>query len=71
MGGFGSAVMELFADSGMFDMRLMRLGVGDTFVEHATQPELRRQFGIDAEGIAAAARRIVSDEAHGAESQTR
>ncbi len=60
MGGFGSAVMELLNDQGIFDVRMMRLGIGDIFVEHATQQELRRMFGIDRDGIMEAARRIMS-----------
>ncbi|MDD5170875.1 MAG: 1-deoxy-D-xylulose-5-phosphate synthase [Syntrophales bacterium] len=60
MGGFGSAVMELLADRGIFDCRIIRLGIGDTFVEHATQQELRHMFGIDNKGIIAAARRMMT-----------
>jgi len=60
MGGFGSAVMELLADRGIFDVQILRLGVGDEFVEHATQTELRRKFGIDRDGILEAARRIMT-----------
>jgi 1-deoxy-D-xylulose-5-phosphate synthase len=57
MGGFGSAVVELLADRNM-GCATRRLGVPDTFVEHATQAELRSMAGIDAAGIAAAAREL-------------
>ncbi|MDQ5987132.1 MAG: 1-deoxy-D-xylulose-5-phosphate synthase [Syntrophus sp. SKADARSKE-3] len=60
MGGFGSAVVELLADQGISDNRIVRLGVGDQFVEHATQQELRRTFCIDRDGIFEAARRIMT-----------
>jgi len=61
MGGFGSAVLELFAEKGIYDCVTRRLGVGDVFMEHATQAELRAAAGIDAEGIAAAARGLCLD----------
>jgi 1-deoxy-D-xylulose-5-phosphate synthase len=56
MGGFGSAVLELFAERGLTGVAVRRLGIPDEFTEHATQRELRRIYGIDAEGIAAAVR---------------
>ena len=60
MGGFGSALMELLADEGIFGYRIERLGVQDVFVEHATQTELRRKYGIDEEGIREAVRKMIS-----------
>ncbi len=59
MGGFGSAVLELFAEAGIFGVAVRRLGIPDEFAQHATQKELRRLYGIDAEGIAAAVREMV------------
>ncbi len=50
-GGFGSAVLELFEKNGITDCRVKRLGVPDEFVEHGSQKELRKIFGLDAEGI--------------------
>ena len=61
MGGFGSAVMECLSDAAIYDTRLVRLGVGDEFVEHATQQELRHRFGLDSEGIVKAALKLMSD----------
>ena len=59
MGGFGSAVLELFEEKGMHDIIVKRLGIKDKFVEHATQKELRRMCGIDEEGIMEAARSVM------------
>jgi 1-deoxy-D-xylulose-5-phosphate synthase len=50
-GGFGSAVLELLADQGLFGVAVKRLGIPDTFVEHGSQEILRQKFGLDAEGI--------------------
>lgn len=54
-GGFGSAVLELFAENGVAGVQVRRLGIRDQFVEHATQAELRAIHGIDEAGILAAA----------------
>lgn len=60
MGGFGSAVLELFAQRGLTGVTVRRLGIPDEFAQHATQKELRRMYGIDAEGIAAAVRGMLN-----------
>ncbi len=57
-GGFGSAVLEMLQDKGISEIRVIRLGIPDEFVEHATQAELRNTYGIDRDGIIAAARKI-------------
>jgi 1-deoxy-D-xylulose-5-phosphate synthase len=49
-GGFGSAVLELFEEHGVM-CPAGRLGLPDRFVEHGTQAELKRELGLDAEGI--------------------
>jgi 1-deoxy-D-xylulose-5-phosphate synthase len=59
MGGFGSAVLELFAERGLTGVAVRRLGLTDKFAPHATQKELRRIYGIDAEGIVAAVREML------------
>jgi len=59
MGGFGSAVLELFEEKGIHDVIVKRLGIKDKFVEHASQKELRRMYGIDEEGIMGAARSVM------------
>ncbi len=53
-GGFGSAVLELLFDRGMQDVKVRRLGIPDRYIEHGSQAQLRRDLGIDAEGIATA-----------------
>ncbi len=58
MGGFGSAVLELLAGAGIYDVQVRRLGIPDRFFEHATQQELRRQVGIDRDSILAVAREM-------------
>jgi 1-deoxy-D-xylulose-5-phosphate synthase len=50
-GGFGSAVLELFADQGLLGIPVKRLGIPDTFVEHGSQAILRQKYGLDAAGI--------------------
>ncbi|MDF1581349.1 MAG: 1-deoxy-D-xylulose-5-phosphate synthase [Desulfuromonadales bacterium] len=51
-GGFGSAVLELFAAAGLTP-HVLTLGIPDTFVEQGTQTELRALLQIDAAGVAA------------------
>ena len=60
MGGFGSAVLELLADNGASGVAVTRLGVPDEFAPHGPVRELRRMFGLDAEGIAATARKMMA-----------
>jgi 1-deoxy-D-xylulose-5-phosphate synthase len=50
-GGFGSAVLELFQERGLFPIQVRRLGIPDTFVEHGPQALLREKYGIDENGI--------------------
>jgi 1-deoxy-D-xylulose-5-phosphate synthase len=59
MGGFGSAVLELLADNGTCGVSVTRVGLPDEFAPQATQKELRRMYGIDAQGIAATARKMM------------
>ena len=53
-GGFGSALLELFADQAP-GTRVVRLGLPDRFLDHAEQDAQWRDAGIDAESIARAA----------------
>lgn len=57
-GGFGSAVLEFFADNG-YRVQTKRLGIPDTFVEHGTPDELYSMLGLDTEGIANSIRAII------------
>ena len=59
MGGFGSAILELFEKRGIRNITVKRIGIKDEFVEHASQAELRRMYGIDEEGIMEAARHMM------------
>jgi 1-deoxy-D-xylulose-5-phosphate synthase len=58
-GGFGSAVLELLFDNGLQDVKVKRLGIPDRYIEHGSQAQLRKDLGIDAAGIAAAAEGFV------------
>ncbi len=52
-GGFASAILELLTDNDALDgKRIKRLGIGDVFVEHGTQQELRTITGLTAHNIA-------------------
>lgn len=50
-GGFGSAVLELLEEKGIFSGKIKRLGIPDIFVEHGSPEILRYKYGLDAEGI--------------------
>ena len=58
-GGFGSAVLEALNDQGMTHIAVERLGVPDIFVEHGPPDVLRAKYGLDADGIVAAAARLM------------
>ncbi len=53
IGGFGSAVAEYLADK-QADFKLLRLGIGDEFVEHAKSAQLYKKLHLDATEIAKA-----------------
>ncbi|HTY20377.1 MAG TPA: 1-deoxy-D-xylulose-5-phosphate synthase [Geobacteraceae bacterium] len=52
-GGFGSAILELLEEERICDVRIKRLGIHDRFIEHGSQAQLRKDVGLDPEGIAA------------------
>jgi len=54
-GGFGSAVLELFARRGLPNMKVRILGLPDRFMEHGTQDILRHKGKIDTPAITSAA----------------
>src|SRR5512136_1899798 len=60
LGGFGSAILELFEQESITDVRIKRLGIPDRFIEHGSQAQLRRDLGLDGQGIAAAAEEFLS-----------
>ncbi|HTU02047.1 MAG TPA: hypothetical protein VMG58_09535, partial [Candidatus Sulfotelmatobacter sp.] len=58
-GGFGSAVLELFADLGLQGVQVRRLGVPDVLVAQGKPQVLRARFGLSTEGILEAAEALV------------
>jgi len=62
MGGFGSAVLEFFEEKNIQDVWVKRLGIGDEFVEQATQAEQRNLCNIDEQGIVAAVEAMMEKE---------
>ncbi|NTW99370.1 MAG: 1-deoxy-D-xylulose-5-phosphate synthase [Geobacteraceae bacterium] len=54
-GGFGSAVLELLYDNDLQNVKVRRLGLPDHYIDQGSQSQLRKDVGIDAEGITAAA----------------
>ncbi len=59
-GGFGSAVLEALADAGR-SCTVVRLGIDEKFVPHATQAAQRAMCGVDAQGIVKAVRALSGD----------
>jgi len=54
-GGFGSAVLEFYADAGVLPgLKMRRVGVPDLFIEHGAAKDLRARAGVDKAGIKAA-----------------
>jgi 1-deoxy-D-xylulose-5-phosphate synthase len=52
MGGFGSAILEFMADTGLCTNRVLeRFGISDNFVEHGTQKELYALCGYDVQSV--------------------
>lgn len=60
-GGFGSAVLECIHDNGLYQCRLVRIGIEDAYIEHGPLSNLRASHRLDAEAIAEAALSIVRD----------
>jgi len=66
-GGFGSACLEAFDRAGLLEkgLKVRRLGLPDAFVTHGDAAKQRAEFGLDADGIARAARELVGARAGG------
>ncbi len=60
MGGFGSAVLEAANAAGLDTRHIVRLGVPDTYVEHAERHEQLAELGLDVAGICATVRKAVA-----------
>lgn len=62
-GGFSSAVLEFVADRGALNgHRIKRVGIGDFFIEHGKQKELRRRYGLNSRGIKEAVLEVLGRE---------
>jgi 1-deoxy-D-xylulose-5-phosphate synthase len=61
-GGFGSAVVELLSDRHVGYTRIKRIGIPDQFIEHGDVKLLRQKYGLDADGIVAAALQLFSED---------
>ena len=57
-GGFGSAVLELFADKGVRNLNIKLLGIPDLFVEHGAVSILKEKYGLDSSGIVKEAKEL-------------
>ena len=51
MGGFGSAILEMFADYGLIKVQVKRLGIPDQFIDHGDVDALYHLCGCDADAI--------------------
>jgi 1-deoxy-D-xylulose-5-phosphate synthase len=60
-GGFGSAILELICDNAVSGCRVNRVGVNDVFIEHGSQNELRKDYGIDARAVVAAGLKLCGE----------
>jgi len=58
-GGFGSAVVEAMHAAGLDGAAVKNIAVDDVFVEHGPPERLRKEYGLDAESIAAACREFI------------
>jgi 1-deoxy-D-xylulose-5-phosphate synthase len=58
MGGAGSAVLEVLADSGV---KTLLLGLPDRFIEHGDSAKLLSAVGLDAEGIRKSIRNVIPE----------
>lgn len=70
MGGFGSAVLELLDSEGLLNghhdeacdeapIEIERIGLPDKFIEHGSQKELRKHYGLTVDDIYESARSMV------------
>ncbi|MDF2723278.1 MAG: 1-deoxy-D-xylulose-5-phosphate synthase [Paenibacillus sp.] len=52
LGGFGSAVLEFFAQRDIYSIKVKPIGIPDYFVEHGSPKEQRQEVGLTAERVA-------------------
>ncbi|MCL6458512.1 MAG: 1-deoxy-D-xylulose-5-phosphate synthase [Gorillibacterium sp.] len=60
LGGFGSAVLEYYADNEIYNMQVKSLAVPDYFVEHGSIKEQRQEVGLTAENLTAEIQKFLS-----------
>ena len=64
MGGFGAAVLEALAEAGLL-VPTRLLAIPDRLIEHGDPKELRRELGLDCEGIIGAVTALLDGPAGG------
>ncbi|CAK7038598.1 MAG: 1-deoxy-D-xylulose-5-phosphate synthase [Desulfovibrio sp.] len=61
-GGFSSGILELLAENGPFpNMKIHRIGLPDTFIEHGSANVLREKYGLTARNIMQLLRETLSN----------
>ncbi|PTX53934.1 1-deoxy-D-xylulose-5-phosphate synthase [Melghirimyces profundicolus] len=58
IGGFGSAVLEYYAEQEVYGMQVKTLGVPDYFVEHGSVNDQRQEVGLTVDNITGIARKM-------------
>lgn len=58
IGGLGQMVRDALWDAGLSNLQTDILAIPDIFVEHGSQPQIRKPLGLDAAGITARARAL-------------
>jgi len=61
-GGLGGAILELFNDMGVRNVRIKRMGLPDKFVEHGPLFLLREKYGLHRSGIMKEAKDLCQEE---------
>lgn len=59
MGGFGSAILEFYANRDIFGMTIKPIGIPDYFVEHGSIQEQRNETGLTVEQVAAQVQALI------------
>lgn len=59
-GGFGSAVLEFLSTLNLAGLKVIRIGIPDSFVEQGSQDYLRKKYGLDSNGIEKVVRSLMS-----------
>ncbi|MBW2169452.1 MAG: 1-deoxy-D-xylulose-5-phosphate synthase, partial [Deltaproteobacteria bacterium] len=58
-GGLGGAILELFNDMNLSNVRVKRIGLPDKFVEHGPSGLLKEKYGLDTSGIIKEAKDLI------------